>query len=64
VSHEVLEELAREALAEYHAGQTLDAAYADMAADDAREAESAEWPDALIGDVADEPDELRPPAEE
>lgn len=31
------------------------AAYAEMAADEAREAEAAEWADALISDVADEP---------
>jgi predicted CopG family antitoxin len=32
----------------------LDAAYAAMAADEAREAEAGEWSDALLGDVADE----------
>lgn len=36
-------------------GQGLELAYADMAADEAREAEAAEWSEALIGDVADEP---------
>jgi len=33
----------------------LDAAYADMAGDEAREANAAEWSEGLIGDVADEP---------
>ncbi len=32
----------------------LDAAYAQMAQDEAREAEAQEWSDALIGDVEDE----------
>lgn len=32
----------------------LDEEYASMAADEAREAEAAEWADALISDVADE----------
>ncbi|MEA2838380.1 MAG: hypothetical protein QOD89_2930 [Bradyrhizobium sp.] len=36
-------------------GQGLELAYADMAADEAREAEAAEWSEGLIGDVADEP---------
>jgi hypothetical protein len=30
------------------------AAYAEMAADESREAEAEEWSDALVGDVADE----------
>jgi hypothetical protein len=34
--------------------QDLAAAYADMAADEAREAEALEWAEATIGDVADE----------
>ncbi len=34
-THEALQELAREAFAEHHAGQTLDAAYAEMASDEA-----------------------------
>ncbi len=36
-------------------GHGLESAYADMAADEAREAEAAEWSEGLIGDVADEP---------
>ena len=32
----------------------LEAAYRDMAADEAREAEALEWADATVGDVADE----------
>lgn len=35
-------------------GEDLDRAYAEMAADEAREAEAAEWSDALLQDVADE----------
>jgi hypothetical protein len=35
--------------------QGLELAYADMAGEEAREAEAAEWSEALIGDVADEP---------
>ncbi len=37
-------------------GQDLAAAYAAMAADEAREAEAAAWIEGLIGDVATEPD--------
>lgn len=33
----------------------LEAAYKDMALDEARESEAAEWFEGLIGDVADEP---------
>jgi hypothetical protein len=33
----------------------LETGYADMAAEEAREAEALQWSDALIGDVADEP---------
>ena len=33
----------------------LEAGYAAMAADEAREADAMEWSEALIGDVADEP---------
>jgi hypothetical protein len=33
----------------------LEKGYADMAADEAREAEAAEWSEGLIGDVADDP---------
>ncbi|MCA1791011.1 MAG: hypothetical protein LC667_14485 [Thioalkalivibrio sp.] len=60
-SHEALAELAREALAEHHAGLTLDldAAYADMAADETREAEAAEWTEALFADAADEAERPR-----
>jgi hypothetical protein len=36
-------------------GQDLSAGYAAMAADEAREAEAAEWTEALLSDVADEP---------
>jgi len=45
-----LEELARERLEE----TDLEAAYREMAADEAREAEAAEWTEALVGDAADE----------
>jgi hypothetical protein len=34
--------------------EELNAAYADMAADEAREAEAAEWSETLIADVAEE----------
>ncbi len=34
--------------------EDLDAAYRDMAQDEAREAEALEWVEAVIGDVADE----------
>jgi hypothetical protein len=33
----------------------LESAYADMAGEEAREAEGLEWSEGLIGDVADEP---------
>ena len=33
----------------------LEQGYADMAADEAREADAAEWSEGLIGDAADEP---------
>lgn len=33
----------------------LEAAYKEMAADEAREAEALEWAEATIGDVGDEP---------
>jgi siroheme synthase (precorrin-2 oxidase/ferrochelatase) len=36
-------------------GQDLSAGYEAMAADEAREAEAAEWTEALLTDVADEP---------
>lgn len=36
------------------ADQDLSAAYAEMAADEAREAEARQWADSLIPDVADE----------
>lgn len=55
-THEALAELAREALAEHHAGQTLDAAYAEMGSDELRESEAAEWSEALIADAADRPE--------
>jgi hypothetical protein len=48
-THEALAELAREALAEYQAGETLDA---------------AEWADALPVNAADEADERERPLEE
>jgi len=35
--------------------QDLDAAYAEMAADEEREREAMEWSEGLIGDVADDP---------
>lgn len=36
-------------------GQDLSAGYAEMAADEAREADAAAWSEALLTDVADEP---------
>jgi hypothetical protein len=33
----------------------LEAGYAEMAADEAREADALEWSEGLIGDVTDEP---------
>ncbi len=36
----------------------LRAGYAAMAADEAREAEAMEWSEALIGDVADDPESV------
>jgi hypothetical protein len=36
-------------------GQGLERAYADMASEEAREAEALQWSEGLIGDVADEP---------
>jgi hypothetical protein len=62
-THEALAELAREALAEHHAGQTrdLEADYAEMAADESREAEAVEWSEALIANADDDP-ENRPTA--
>ncbi len=35
--------------------QGLESAYADMAAEEVREAEALAWSEGLIGDVADEP---------
>jgi hypothetical protein len=35
-------------------GKDLDAAYAAMARDEAREAEALEWSEGTVGDVADE----------
>jgi len=35
--------------------ETLDEAYAAMAADEEREAEALDWAESLIGDAADEP---------
>lgn len=46
-----LEDLTRQRLAE----PDLDAAYREMAADEPRESEAAEWSEALIGDIAGEP---------
>ncbi len=37
-------------------GQDLAAGYAAMAADEARETEAEAWSEALVTDVADEPD--------
>jgi hypothetical protein len=45
-----IEELVRPDVAE----QDLARAYAEMAADETREAEAEEWSDTLISDVADE----------
>ena len=45
-----LEEVARERLKD----TDLEAAYREMAADEARESEAAEWIEALAGDAADE----------
>ena len=39
----------------YLIAEDLAAAYAEMAADEAREAEADDWSDALLDDVADEP---------
>lgn len=36
-------------------GADLDAAYEQMAKDEAREAEALQWSEATLGDVADEP---------
>ena len=45
-----------EALVRPHVLDTdLDSAYAEMAADEVREAEALEWSEAMLGDVADEP---------
>jgi hypothetical protein len=65
-THEALAELAREALAEHHAGQTrdLEVDYAEMAADESREAEAVEWTEGLIADGTDEADKSRPAADE
>lgn len=49
--HEVLDFVA--ALASQREAH-LEASYAEMAADEAGEAQALEWADALIGDVADE----------
>ncbi len=44
-----------EALVRPHVTATdLDAAYAKMAREDAREAEAAEWAEATVGDAADD----------
>lgn len=65
-THQALAEFAREALAEHHAGESLDldASYADMAADESREAEALEWSESVIADSADEADAPRPSADE
>ncbi len=45
-----------EALVRPHViGSELEAAYQQMAADEAREAEALEWAESTTGDVADEP---------
>ena len=45
-----------ESLARPHVAESeLEAAYAEMAADEAREREAHEWAEALVGDVADDP---------
>ena len=45
-----------EGLARPHVVDTdLEAAYREMAADEARESEALAWSEGLIGDVADEP---------
>ena len=45
-----------ESLARPHViDRELEAAYADMAADEVREAEAKEWVESLAADVADEP---------
>jgi hypothetical protein len=51
-THEALAELAREALAEHHAGESVDAAYSEMALDEEREA--ADWAESWVADAADE----------
>jgi hypothetical protein len=40
------------------AAANLEAAYLEMALDEAGEAEALEWAEATIGDVADEPREV------
>jgi hypothetical protein len=65
-THEALANLAREALAEHHASQTrdLEADYAEMAADESREADAVEWTEGLIADGTDEADKSRLAADE
>lgn len=50
ISH-FLNELARP----HVVGEDLEEGYRAMAADEAREAEAAQWSEGLVGDVADEP---------
>jgi hypothetical protein len=61
-THEALAELARDAPAEHHAGDDLDSAYAEMAADELREAEAVEWSEGFVADAGDDPGESRPSA--
>jgi len=46
-----IEELVRP----YVSGQSLEAAYREMAQDEEAETEALEWSEALIGDITDEP---------
>ena len=50
ISH-FIEELVRPHILD----QDLQAAYKEMAQDEARESEALEWSEAMIGDVSDEP---------
>jgi len=49
-----LQAIRREVHEQHATGQDLEAAYREMAADEAREAEAREWTEGLVGDVADE----------
>lgn len=65
-THEALAELARQELVDSHADESVDleVAYADMAADESREAEALEWSEGVVAESADEADKPRPAADE